>query len=242
MIRLDREGIFKAKPRAWSVRTSANSQSVGVNLEFVVLEQLGDDGSWVSWADADPHNVYGTFYVVKKDGKVNPTGVEQLVAALGWNGDLRSIVGAPPDVVVQITVKNEPYNGTDQFKATWMNPGDFVPGPGGASEGDVVKLQARFGSLLKAAAAGAAKGAAKPAAAKSAASPAPASSSRTAAATKVRREDRIAFLTDPDKWSITQSEAAGMGLHLEATKGLEALADDVVTKLYEQVFDAAVPF
>lgn len=161
--KLDRPGIFKARPFSWNVSTKDDSQSVAVALGFLVLSQLEGE-EWVSWErdDVEPHHVYGYFYVVKRDGSINSTAVKQLVESLGWNGDLRSVTGEPPDVVVQITVKEETYNGKTQLKATWMNPGDYVPQPYGASEGDVAKLQSKFGPLLRAAAGGATK--AKPAA------------------------------------------------------------------------------
>jgi hypothetical protein len=77
-------------------------------------------------------------------------------------------------VVVQITVKEEEYQGKKRLKVSWVNPGDYSPRPEAASDGDVARLQVRFGSLLRAAAAVATKKApAKPAPAKP---PAPAPS------------------------------------------------------------------
>lgn len=162
MRRLDRPGIFKARPLNWGVRT-AESGAVAIALEYLILAQL-DGSAWVDWSGADEHAVFGDTYVVKKDGSVHTSGVEQLVAALGWNGDLRSVAGQPPQVVVQITVKEEEYQGKKRLKASWVNPGDYSPRPEAASDGDVARLQVRFGSLLRAAAAVAAKKApAKPA-------------------------------------------------------------------------------
>jgi hypothetical protein len=158
---LDREGIFKAKPFAWNVRASKDTKSVGVNVGFIIDAQLDGD-EWTSWADFEVHTVWGAWYPIGKTGQVVQAHIDQLAKALGWNGDLTSIKGDPPSVVVQLTVKDEPYNGQSRIKATWMEPEDFVPTGGGASEEDVKKLQNQFGSLLRAAAAGAVKGAAKP--------------------------------------------------------------------------------
>lgn len=164
MRRLDRSGIFRARPVSWSVRASETSQAVALSIEFLILAQL-DGSSWTSWAEYEEHRVFGDFYVIKRDGSVNQTMVEQLAGSLGWSGDLRHVGSAVPEVTVQITVKEDAYNGQVRFKADWINPGDHVPQPSGASEGEVGTLQARFGSLLRAAAAGAKprqKGAAPP--------------------------------------------------------------------------------
>jgi hypothetical protein len=185
--RLDRPGIFKARALSWAVRT-AESGAVAIAVEYQVLAQL-DGTAWVDWSGADEHSVFGDTYVVKKDGTVHSSGVEQLVAALGWNGDLRSVVGAPPDVVVQITVKEEEYQGKRRLKVSWLNPGDYSPRPESASDGDVARLQVRFGSLLRAAAAVAAKKApAKPAPA-----PAPAGAATAGPTPTDQFDDDIPF-------------------------------------------------
>jgi len=187
--RLDRPGIFKAKPYEWVVRQAKETKSVGINIGFLVLAEYGmvadekgeSSPQWTSWEDYEPHTVYGTWWIIKKDGKVNQAAVDQLVQCLGWNGDLASVGSQlPPELVVQINVKEEEYDGKVVCKAAWMNPEDYVPGPGGATTEEVAKIAAGYGSLLRAAAAGAAKrvGTPKPAA------PAPASSS-IAAATSV---------------------------------------------------------
>ncbi len=163
MRRLDRSGIFRARPLSWSVRTSETSQAVALSIEFLILAQL-DGSNWASWTEYEEHRVFGDFYVIKRDGSVNQKMVDQLVSSLGWSGDLRQVGQAAPDVTVQITVKEDAYNGQVRFKADWINPGDYVPQPGSASEGELGTLQARFGSLLRAAATGAARGVpAKPA-------------------------------------------------------------------------------
>lgn len=191
---LEREGIFKARPVKWAVR-KAESGAVSVNLQLLILAQLdGDD--WVSWEAAEDHFVYGDFYVVKKDGKINSAAVERLVGSLGWDGDLRSVFGDPPRVVVQATVKADTYNGVTRYKASWLNPENYVPGSFGESEDDVKQLQARYGSLLRAAASGAVKaGAPKPAQAQAAA-PGKASKAAPPAAKAPAPSDDDAIPTD----------------------------------------------
>jgi hypothetical protein len=155
-IKLDREGIFMARAIGWQVRTFDSSQAVAVNIEFQILGQLNDAGGWDDWREYEEHTVYGMFFVLKKDGTVNTTTIEQLARSLGWNGDLYTIGDdSPPRVPVQITVKAEEYKSSLIYKASWINPKDFKPQPIGASNQQVADLNARFGSLLRAAAAAA---------------------------------------------------------------------------------------
>lgn len=162
-ITLDRSGIFKARPFSWTVVTNENSQSVGINIGFLIDAQLEGE-EWTSWKDFDAHIVYGTWYVIGREGAPNTAAIDQLAKSMGWNGNLTAIAGEPPDVVVQIAVKEDTYKEKTRFKASWMNPEDYVPTGIGASSDDVKSLQTRFGSLLRAAAASAVKPAGKPAA------------------------------------------------------------------------------
>lgn len=150
---LDRSGIFKARPVSWKVKTFANSNSVAIAVEMSIVAQLeGQD--WIDWRDFDEHRVWGDWFVVKKDGSPNIDAVQQLAVSLAWGGSLREIASnPPPDCLVQVTVKEETYNGKTYFKGTWLNHGDFQPTPGGADENEVNALDAKFGSLLRAAAA-----------------------------------------------------------------------------------------
>lgn len=156
--RLDREGIFMARAQQWSVRTFETSQAVAINIEFLILGQLNQDGGWDDWRNYDEHTCWGMFFITKKDGTVNAVTVEQLARSLGWSGDLQVVANTtPPRTPVQITVKGEEYRGTVAYKASWINPKDYTPSPHGASDEEVGRLQARFGSLLRAAAAAAAR-------------------------------------------------------------------------------------
>ena len=178
MIRLEQEGIFKARPLSWTVRKSDHTKSVGVNIKFKIVASL-DGEAWLGWEGvAEDHEVYGTYYVVGKLGKVNMNACEQLVTSMGWDGSLDSIVaGPPPECVVQIEVKAETYEGETRYKAGWMNPEDHVPGSGGLGGSEVADLNKSYGSLLRGAAASIAK--AKPkAAAPPAAPPTPPAESK----------------------------------------------------------------
>ncbi len=255
-VALTRDGIFKARPLSWAVRTYENSQAVAVNMKFSILSQL-DGTEWVSWAECEEHVVYGAFFVVKKDGTVNTQAVENLYAALGWEGDLRQVGASPvPDRVVQITVKNEPYQGKDQWKVGWINPEDYTPQPQGASEEDVGRLQARFGSLLRAAAAGAKMAAAKPA---SGTSKRPPPSTPSAPANPISgapmadvpvKGDALAFdragcvagLLEESIRSRVKQVASMQDVTVTKASDLERLTDEQLMRLRDAVFDASIPF
>lgn len=161
---LDREGIFKARPVSWRVKTFEGKSTVAIAIEFVVLAQLTEAvdeagqkrHDWQDWSDYLEHRVWGDYWVITKNGAPNEVTVQQLAESLGWGGSLKAVTaGPPPDRVVQITVKADTYNGKTNFKAGWMNPGDYTPTPGGAPKEEVDALEAQFGSLLRAAASGA---------------------------------------------------------------------------------------
>ncbi len=155
---IDREGIFKARPVSWCVKPSETTAAVAVSIQFSIISQLVEN-EWSDWSGYVEHIAIGDFYVIKKDRSVNQTTVEQLATSLGWDGNLRSVASTDqPDVICQITVKADTYNGQTRYRVTWINPEDYTPTPTGASVEDVTRLQNQFGSLLRAAAAGAQKG------------------------------------------------------------------------------------
>lgn len=157
-VRLEVEGRFKAKPTSWTMRTR-DSGAVCVSIGYAILAQYDyDEETWVDWSEADEHYVYGDHYVIKKDGTTNVVTVEQLYAAIGWEGDPDALLVEPPNVVVQISVERDEYQGKVNYKVTWLDRGDAVPRKGGsktAAPEDLVSVKARFGGALRAAAAAA---------------------------------------------------------------------------------------
>lgn len=149
---IDREGTFKAKPIAWSIHRSQGSQSVGINVQFdIVAKQEGDE--WEDWTMYGPCSVFGYFNVLKKDGTVNQKTVENLAEVLSWNASMQQITSAPPpDVVVQVVVEFNEYNGKSSYRVKWLNPGDYTHAGGGCSPDEARALDAQFGSLLRASA------------------------------------------------------------------------------------------
>jgi len=151
MRQLDREGVFKATPMQWGINNSENSQSVALVVVYRILAQF-DAGDWQDWSEYEDHQITGYHYIVKRDGQVNTTTVDNLVQSIGWDGNLDLSAG-PPEVVCQITTENEEYNGKSSLKVKWLNPENFAPGPKTADAATVKQLAARYGSQLRAAAA-----------------------------------------------------------------------------------------
>lgn len=150
-IQLDKAGTFKARPFDWSVQPSKENKGVAISVGFIIEEEYDfESKTWLSWRETDAYTTRGWWYIVKKDGGINKSAIQQLVESMGWDANLNSILGEPPDLLVQIVVKKENYKGEDRYKVGWMSPEDAVPGAFGASEAEVVDLQSRFGSMLKA--------------------------------------------------------------------------------------------
>lgn len=248
--RLDRAGIFKAKPFQWGVRPSKNSKAVSVEIGFLIQAQLEGD-TWTPWEGYDDYTVFGWFFIVKKDGGINTTQVEQLSKSLGWNGDLREFQKPAPDTVVQITVKENDFNGEITFKADWINPVDHIPGGGGAAPAEVNQLQSQFGSLLRAAASGAVKANPKPAAPKPAAPKAPAPVAPPTADDIPLKEagpfggyvraDALGRILDPKNRDHLKTALADLNVIAAAAADVRALDDATLEKLDERVFDLAIP-
>lgn len=161
---IDREGVFKAKPLDWAVKRMPNSNAVAVNIRFAIVACLNEQNGWDDWTQYADVLAFGDFFVLKKDGGVNETTVKQLSESLGWNGSLEQIAShMPPECLVQISVKAETWNGNTRFKATWINPENFVPTGQGEDAASAKALDAQYGSLLRAAASSSAKPTGKPA-------------------------------------------------------------------------------
>ncbi|MCE2456175.1 MAG: hypothetical protein J4G12_10270, partial [Gemmatimonadetes bacterium] len=146
---LDRDGLFKARLLSWSVY-EAESGAVAVSCELHILEEW-NGADWEDWSGYEDYRVFGNWWVIKRNGTVNASAVAQLRNSLGWDGSLDSVMGPPPGRTVQVVVRGEEYNGRVQHKASWMQPGDHKPNRGVDTD-RVGQLQARFGSLLRAAA------------------------------------------------------------------------------------------
>jgi hypothetical protein len=162
---LERPGTFHAHPVEWEIK-QFSSGSVSLYLKLVVEAQWCSpptaeypDG-WIPWP-ADAYYVHCDVWVIGKDGSVIPTGVEQLRDAIGWDGDLDTVVGAPPAVSLTVDVVADDYrtkkDQVARFKGDWVRPYEYAGGGGGgsnaASAQQKADLKARVGAQLRAAAA-----------------------------------------------------------------------------------------
>lgn len=148
---LDRAGYFEATPTVWGIK-KYDSGAIGVSILFGILSEWnGED--WSSWAEYEAHEIYGNFFIVKKDGGLNDTQVEALCKALNWSGNLQDFSDENAqfsDCV--ITVGEEQYNGQNRLKVKWANPIGWAPNPSisNIDDGEIGTLQKRFGSQLRA--------------------------------------------------------------------------------------------
>ena len=149
MKQLDREGRFRVTP-AFAMLREAQSGAVGIQIDFkIVADWTGEE--WRSWEGYDEYEVEGTFWVIKKDGGVNQSAVDQLTQVLGWSGSLDDLTFNTA-TVVQVAVKAETYNEFTSYRASWLYPADADPLGGQVNDQRTSELQTRFGSLLRAAA------------------------------------------------------------------------------------------
>jgi len=144
-----REGTFKARPTAWSVRR-LNNGNVCIRVEFEAFAIRSDGGKW---AEGPPRSVRGDFFPLKKTGAPNEKIAAMLCNTLGWGGTFTEITETPPlDAVVQIDVEGRDYNGKTYFDVKWVRAeGDDGRKPEeslGAVE--VVALDKKHGADLKA--------------------------------------------------------------------------------------------
>jgi hypothetical protein len=151
MNRLDRTGVFKARPVAMGLQNAKESNAIAVWIEFQVTAQQEGD-AWTDWGGYEDQSIVGYFYIVKKDGSVNTRVVENLAEVIDWDGNPETIGGDPPDIPVQITVAEDTYNGKTSLKVQWLNPVDYQGSIVSATPEQVKQISAQFGSLLRAAA------------------------------------------------------------------------------------------
>src|SRR5437868_2788790 len=101
----DREGRFKAAMIEQAVVTK-DSGVVQLAAKFAVFQML-HNGEWI---EIPQQEEFGYFNIILKDGSPADRNIENLCAALGWNGfDLDALQSADySQRVVQLTVKLKP--------------------------------------------------------------------------------------------------------------------------------------
>jgi len=152
MARLSQQGRFKAQPIMWGVSRRDDSKSVALVVEYKVIAAWSDE-EWVDWTSYEDQTITAYHYIVKKDGGINKIQAKQLMQAGVFPGSFALTEGPPPNVVVQIVVAEEEYNGKTSLKVQWVNPEDYAPGPKTLPAGDLEIMDSQYGSQFRAMAA-----------------------------------------------------------------------------------------
>lgn len=150
----DREGRFKATMIEQSI-VEKDSGVVQLAAKFAVF-QLLVDGAWI---DIPQQDEFGYFNLILTDGSPADRNIENLCAAIGWNGhDLAQLQGTDwSQRPVQLTVKHKPARTVGdktyeaRFEIAFINPEDWE----GAKleklpEAGIKALTAKFGGKLRA--------------------------------------------------------------------------------------------
>jgi hypothetical protein len=117
------------------------------------LRKCGTAKTGSPWREYDME-AFGDVWIVKKDGALNDRQAKALMQHAGWDASLASISEATwKPTPCQVEITHEKYKDQDQFKISWVNDFNRVPGAGALSNVDsdkVKELEARFGSPLRA--------------------------------------------------------------------------------------------
>ena len=148
---LDREGTFRVHPVEVGLK-KFDSGAAAVCVKFDVLAEW-DGAGWNDWHQYEIQEVFGAFFVIKKDGSLHRSKIESVRQSLGWDGRFKSLVdGGWTPTDCQVTVEREEYKGTIRYKAAWVNLYDNVPygNVGNASDADANAMDAKYGSQMRA--------------------------------------------------------------------------------------------
>lgn len=117
MRRLDKDGTYKGRAIAWSVRRISTG-SVAIRVEFEVFERRADDGTWRS---GSPASVAGDFFVLKSTGEPIEKVAAMLSETIAWGGTFAETSETPPmDAIVQVDVEAREFNGKKYYDAKWI--------------------------------------------------------------------------------------------------------------------------
>ncbi len=144
---LDRDGKFRAYPIESAVTESSGGLPQLV-VRYGIVEIL-DQGNWIEWQQYGME-ITGYLVLWGKDGQ--PTkNHEQAMKVYAWDGqDLAALNAADlTQILTQLTVQSEEWNGKSNRKVKWIDTADAVPnGSSGITRldaGKFAELQKRFG-------------------------------------------------------------------------------------------------
>ncbi len=132
-----------------------NSQSVAFLMQLELDEYYGVNvpGEGEEFYGIDPILAYARTYIVKASGELNETGVRQIQAAIGWDGDFESLVSTDwSKTRIQCEAKEDDYQGKKQIKIAWIYHAEAAVGgqlrP--VEESRVKSLSAQYGAQARA--------------------------------------------------------------------------------------------
>ena len=122
----------------WGIaQPKAGEQGVQVILKMHCVQYW--DSETKTWnaleAPMDKYKLSGEWTLIKKDGTVNPSGLDQLQRAnIGLDAGMIAYMAnnAPPETLVVVETELDEYNGKKRVRPTWLNSAEHIPGTGGA--------------------------------------------------------------------------------------------------------------
>lgn len=154
MGRLNQPGIYRGHVVEYGAVPAKESQAVAIALKFVVDEALDPKTQqWTDWREFEPQEIDYYGYVVKKNGELNDTTIDQIMVSLGWSGSFADFETDNLKLIpCQFKVDAEEYEGKTRLKVNWLNPWDYAGGgiQNKADTGKLHELDTKFGARLRA--------------------------------------------------------------------------------------------
>ena len=160
MPELEQAGTFRGRITQYGL-SQKTSGAHSVYIE-VAIDEVFEDGEWGDWR-AYELTVTGDLWVVKKDGTLNDRQITALCDYAGWDGSFAAVAeGRWKPTPVQVRVQENVYKDETRYRINWINAYDAVPGGGNVSADEAKKLEAKFGSQVRAICGNAVRAATKP--------------------------------------------------------------------------------
>lgn len=147
-------GRYIGRFTGWTVEEGDTGKNL---LQFIASFSLPMHWNGAEWIDvtADDLSITGYFFLMKSDGSPNTRTIENLRAAMGWDGRSLATLNDSDwsSTEVQLTIEKEDYQGKARVKVKWINPRDSVPGAN-VTKADpqvIQSLDQKYGAILRAA-------------------------------------------------------------------------------------------
>ena len=138
MPHLNEVGDFLAVIRDYGIQTakSEESEAVAITMRFEVFKDWDLEAK--AWKERGRGEVvFGSSWIIKRDGTVSEKAHKRLITAAGWDGTFDSIRDKSwKPWVVRVTVEENFFEGNTSYRVSWINHGDSLPGDGGVKSVD----------------------------------------------------------------------------------------------------------